>query len=259
MNVSYDSCFKHGKDYQFIGCDSHCQLNCRICYDCLRGLDSGHRKGVSNHETISMEQLAMHFEKLEKYSHESIVECTEALEKYFRSFESLMQEEMQKEKQRLMKFVRRILLTGITKDERKLEVIMGLYNKDCSEITCQQVENISSMLFNFVPKNNHIGFKKFMEHLNVKQSEVFNEVKEIMTSRAWSKAFLKTVETDLDFPDFGERARSASRVKTEEESPKKTLRRSIRKEFKKMDLKEINVSLKKPLELGGSKLVDGRE
>lgn len=52
----------------------------------------------------------------------------------------------------------------------------------------------------------------------------------------------------------------ASRVKTEEDSsPKKTLRRSIKKEIKKNDLKEINVQLKKSLELTGSKLVDSRE
>ena len=39
----------------------------------------------------------------------------------------------------------------------------------------------------------------------------------------------------------------ASRIRTEEETPKKTLRRSVKKELKKIDLKEISVSLKKPL------------
>lgn len=49
MNMSFDNCFKHGKGYQFIGNDPHCKLNCRICYDCLKGVDNAHKKGVSNH------------------------------------------------------------------------------------------------------------------------------------------------------------------------------------------------------------------
>jgi hypothetical protein len=64
MNPNYANCFKHGKPYQFLGSDDRCQLNCRICYDCLRGVDNPHKKGVSNHETISIEQLATHFEHL---------------------------------------------------------------------------------------------------------------------------------------------------------------------------------------------------
>ena len=73
MNSPYDNCFKHGKPYQFIGNDERCALNCRICFDCLRGTDNAHKKGVSNHETSSIEQLVAHFEKLEKYSQDSIV------------------------------------------------------------------------------------------------------------------------------------------------------------------------------------------
>lgn len=47
----------------------------------------------------------------------------------------------------------------------------------------------------------------------------------------------------------------ASRVKTEEDSPKKTLRRSVKKEPKKADLKDLSVNLRKPLELSGSRLI----
>lgn len=94
MNMSFDNCFKHGKGYQFIGNDPHCKLNCRICYDCLKGVDNAHKKGVSNHQTISMEQLGMHFEKLEKYSQQSIINCNEALQKYFRTFETLINDEI---------------------------------------------------------------------------------------------------------------------------------------------------------------------
>lgn len=86
MNPTYSNCYKHGKPYQFVGTDDKCHLNCRICYDCLRGPDNAHKKGVSNHETISIEQLSSHFEKLEKYSQEALVECKEAVDKYFRAF-----------------------------------------------------------------------------------------------------------------------------------------------------------------------------
>lgn len=59
-----DNCFKHNEQYQLIGSDSDCELNCRICLNCLKSLDNGHKKGVSNHETLSMEQIAVHFNKL---------------------------------------------------------------------------------------------------------------------------------------------------------------------------------------------------
>jgi len=68
MNGGPDVCFKHGKPYQLIGNDDRCELNCQICFDCLRGIDNGHRKGVSNHETISIEQLTLHFKQLERNS-----------------------------------------------------------------------------------------------------------------------------------------------------------------------------------------------
>ena len=41
-----------------------------------------------------MENLGMHFEKLEKCSQESIIGCNEALHKYFRTFETLLNEEI---------------------------------------------------------------------------------------------------------------------------------------------------------------------
>ena len=75
MNMSFDCCYKHGKAYQFIGNDPHCRLNCRICYDCLRETDNNHKKGVANHETISIDQLGLHFEKMERQAKDSIIEC----------------------------------------------------------------------------------------------------------------------------------------------------------------------------------------
>ena len=54
MNLKVDSCYKHSKPYQLIGIDEKCDLNCRICLECLKGIDNGHKRGVSNHETISI-------------------------------------------------------------------------------------------------------------------------------------------------------------------------------------------------------------
>lgn len=98
MNLGVDNCFRHGKPYQLVGNDYACELNCQMCVECLRGVDSNHRKGVSNHETISMEQLAVHFDKLEKYSHEAVMECYHAVDTYFRHFETLMRDEINREK-----------------------------------------------------------------------------------------------------------------------------------------------------------------
>lgn len=53
MSTTFDTCYKHAKPYQLIGNDHYCSLNCRICFDCLRGVDNAHKKGVYNHETIS--------------------------------------------------------------------------------------------------------------------------------------------------------------------------------------------------------------
>lgn len=86
MNLRMDNCYKHNRPYQLIGIDDKCDLNCRICLDCLKGIDNGHKKGVSNHETISVEQLNHHFEQLEHYHIDTINECNEAVQKYFNSF-----------------------------------------------------------------------------------------------------------------------------------------------------------------------------
>lgn len=72
MNLKVDNCFKHNKPYHLIGIDEKCELNCRICLDCLKGIDNGHKKGVSNHETISIEQLNHNFAQLENHHLEAI-------------------------------------------------------------------------------------------------------------------------------------------------------------------------------------------
>ena len=64
MNNKVETCLKHNKHYHLIGIDEKCELNCRICIDCLKGIDGVHKKGVSNHETISVEQLNHHFDQL---------------------------------------------------------------------------------------------------------------------------------------------------------------------------------------------------
>lgn len=69
------------------------------------------------------------------------------------------------------------------------------------------------MLFNFVPRNNQYGFKKFIAHLNNKQAELYPDFKEITQTKMWHKTFLKNIESDISFPDFEEPLR-ASRVKT---------------------------------------------
>ncbi len=51
----------------------------------------------------------------------------------------MLQDEIQKEKDRINKVIRKILLAGITKDERKLDTILSLYNQDFSDIKCHQV------------------------------------------------------------------------------------------------------------------------
>lgn len=124
--------------------------------------------------------------------------------------------------------MRKILLAGITKDERKLDTILSLYNQDFTDLRCYQVSEISELLFSFVPKNNQYGFKKFISHLNNKQAELYSDFKEIVHSKVWQKTFLKNIESDISFPDFEEPMR-ASRVKTEEDNPKKTLRRSVKR------------------------------
>jgi len=90
------------------------------------------------------------------------------------------------------------------------------------------VAEISDELFNFVPKNNNPGFRKFIDYINSKQAEVYSDAREIVDSKIWKKCFLKDIEPELSFPDLDEPAR-VSRVKTEEETPKKTLRRSVKK------------------------------
>ena len=77
----------------------------------------------------------------------------------------------------MAKVLRRILLTEITKDDKKLETILCLSNRDFTEISCKQVAEISDELFNFVPKNNNPGFKKFVEYINSKQSDVYNDAR----------------------------------------------------------------------------------
>lgn len=104
--------------------------------------------------------------------------------------------------------MRKILLAGITKDDRKLDVILNLFNQDFSEITCRQVAEVSDLLFNFVPKNNQGGFKTLLEHINAKQSEVYNAFEEIVQGKTWRKTFLKSIETDISFPDFEEPKRT---------------------------------------------------
>jgi len=91
------------------------------------------------------------------------------------------------------------------------------------------------MLFNFVPRNHQVGFKTFLEHINAKQGEVYNAFEEIIQGKIWKKTFLKSIESDICFPDFEEPVRSRT-----EETPNKTLRKSVKKSLK-ADLKDISV------------------
>ena len=84
-----ETCPKHCKPYQLIGVDAECELDCRICLDCLR-LDGGHKRGMSNHETISLEQLNTHFARLHQHSQDPINQCHHAIHSYFNTFESLL-------------------------------------------------------------------------------------------------------------------------------------------------------------------------
>ena len=94
---------------------------------------------------------------------------------------------------------------------------------------------VSDMLFNFVPRNNHMGFQAFLDHINAKQGDVYNAFEEIIQGKTWKKTFLKNIESDISFQDFEEPKRSRT-----EETPHKTLRKSVKKSIKS-DLKDINV------------------
>lgn len=183
------------------------------------------------------------------------------MDKYFHAFESLLREEIEKEKARLNQIIRKILLTEITTDEKRLNTILALYTNDLAKVSCKQVGSVTEELFNFRHRNiSSYGFRKFIEYVKDMQIDVNSRVSEIITSKSWERLFLKNCEKEISFLDVEEPIiLRASRVKTEEDSPKKTLRRSMKKEIKKNDLKEINVQLKKSLELTGSKLVDSRE
>lgn len=143
-----------------------------------------------------------------------------------------------------------------------MNTILALYTNDLAKVSCKQVGSVTEELFNFRHRNiSSYGFRKFIEYVKDMQIDVNSRVSEIISSKSWERLFLKNCEKEISFLDVEEPIiLRASRVKTEEDSsPKKTLRRSIKKEIKRTDLKEINVQLKKSLELTGSKLVDSRE
>ena len=50
-------CGLHNINYDLIGNDDDCELNCLICCDCLRSLDHRHKDDGVNHKTITLKQL----------------------------------------------------------------------------------------------------------------------------------------------------------------------------------------------------------
>lgn len=48
----------------------------------------------------------------------------------------MLQDEIEREKDRINKVIRKILLAGITKDDKKLDIILSLYKQDFADIRC---------------------------------------------------------------------------------------------------------------------------
>lgn len=91
--------------------------------------------------------------------------------------------------------IRKILLTEITTDERRLNIILGLYTNDLSKVTCKQVSSVTDDLFNFRHRNiSSYGFRKFIEYIQAEQSEMTYKITNMFSSKAWDKIFLKNCE-----------------------------------------------------------------
>lgn len=121
-----------------------------------------------------------------------------------------------------------------------MNTILALYTNDLAKVSCKQVGSVTEELFNFRHRNiSSYGFRKFIEYVKDMQIDVNSRVSEIISSKSWERLFLKNCEKEISFLDVEEPIiLRASRVKTEEDSsPKKTLRRSIKKEIKRNDLK----------------------
>lgn len=120
-----------------------------------------------------------------------------------------------------------------------MNTILALYTNDLAKVSCRQVGSVTDELFNFRHRNiSSYGFRKFIEYVKDMQGDVNSRVNEIISSKSWERLFLKNCEKEISFLDVEEPIiLRASRVKTEEDSPKKTLRRSMKKDIKKNDLK----------------------
>lgn len=72
MNVHEQSdktrCLTHKVNFDLIGNDNYCELNCLICCDCLRTLDNKHKFEGINHKTITIIELSAHFDKIKSFS-----------------------------------------------------------------------------------------------------------------------------------------------------------------------------------------------
>lgn len=103
-----------------------------------------------------------------------------------------MREEIEREKQRLDQIIRKILLTEITTDERRLNIILSLYSNDLAKVSCRQINSVTDDLFNFRHRNiSSYGFRKFVEYIQGEHSEMTYKISSMFASKAWDKLFLK--------------------------------------------------------------------
>jgi hypothetical protein len=73
----------------------------------------------------------------------------------------------------LDQIIRKILLTEVTTDERRLNIILDLYTNDLAKITCRQMGSVSEELFNFKQQNiSSFGFRKFTDYIRAMQNEI---------------------------------------------------------------------------------------
>lgn len=104
----------------------------------------------------------------------------------------MFREEIEREKQRIDQIIRKILLTEITTDERRLNTILSLYTNDLAKVSCKQVGSVADELFNFRHRNiSTYGFRKFIEYIQAEQNEMTYKFNQVFASKGWDRLFLK--------------------------------------------------------------------
>lgn len=135
-----------------------------------------------------------------------------------------------------------------------MEIIQHLYHGRFDSLICKQVGSIAKKLFAFEPSEISPGYRLMQDYLDEQTNYIQKELDQIYENPHFQNVVLRDASNSIKYPHFD--VKPPPRIKTEPPpSPKRTPRRSIRKEKviepspqkSLLDIKDIHVKIKKPL------------